>query len=56
MLTINELINKFTKKSVGNKSSHIVEVQLDETTTTEPNIGWRMAEYSESPYIENKTP
>lgn len=50
MKTIYELVkDKFTKKSVGNKSSHIAEVRSDEPH----NIGWRMADYSEKPYIEN---
>lgn len=51
MKTIYELVkDKFTKKSVGNKSSHIAEVRSDEPH----NIGWRMADYSEKPYISFK--
>jgi hypothetical protein len=51
MKTIYELVkDKFTKKSVGNKSSHIAEVRSDEPN----NIGWRMADYSEKPYISFK--
>jgi len=51
MKHIYELVkDKFTKKSVGNKSTHIAEVRPDEPN----NIGWRMADYSEQPYIENR--
>ena len=51
MKTIYELVkDKFTKKSVGNKSSHIAEVRSDEPN----NIGWRMADQSEKPYIHFK--
>jgi hypothetical protein len=47
MKSIQELMNKFTKKSVGNKSSHIVESPSDESTT----LWSRLLDNSERPYI-----
>ena len=50
MKTIYELVNKFTKKSFGNKNisttSHIAEFQEEES-----NIWSRIMDYSEKPHI-----
>lgn len=47
MKSIQELMNKFAKKSVGNKSSHIVDSPSDESTT----LWSRLFENAERPYI-----